>query len=1399
MVNLRGLVKLDQLNAALKQLKTNITAWQRSMSGANTTFGKFSQTASDAARNMKVLQQANSALAATNAKMASSQQRVQSTTQKLTAAQKEAIRIRRDEIRLDNLKIKSSDNLATRLRKVETAYDSIFRAGFRLQMLGNQMEQLGMQAAKMLGGFASEFGDFEFMINRAAGAMGILQTEVDGGVNVYQKFQQQILATSQELRLFKPEEVAKATYYWASTSGQQVDTLQDMEVALKAVNPLMKIAALTQTDYETAIKGVYSIIVQYGLGLEDVQMVTEQLQKTTVETAAEFPDLINSFKMVGPIAKANNVTFQDMVDLFGKLADAGIRGSMSGRAFRQLFIQLVKPSELAKKALDELWQSTKAFGGKSYTETVFPQGEFVGVTKYVNLLAQALKNETSAQRNALLARITTANELPVLTALVDREVTALNTHTDAWDKGAKSTETAAEAFKRQWDILANSWNGLVGQLQRGVDTLQILIGQRIAAIFGPIVKEITNQLQNLGDWFANPENQEIIDFFVKLASAAAGLLPVSGFVIKFAGSLTILGAGLVVLIRAFGVFASKVLVLTGIFAGLAEAVQRNWDYVQDAIVSAWNDINAAFNTGEMSVKNAQDAFEAFSAAVRPIFDFIVRTTADIIRSFGSLVKTLMTFGPTAAVIEALGKALIFAFAAKTVANVLGLGKALGMFNLVAAKTTLVVAGVSKNGLTLGGSLKGAVGGVKGLTGAFKGLAGAIGPLGIVALGIALGGLAYDVFPPLKQAIDGVAESFRDFRKDANDALAALDLWRGRVEASLFNEGEYKALESRLHAITEELYNPDIQGQQALDLKKQYDQIIKDMEDFKRDYAKQWSSLTTELRESGIDVTQEDILKKADDFAKGLGLQSLRDAIPFVKAYFKAIQQGTDNGTDQLTELEKVWRDTVLNIGEGGTGPKISLEKFLDLGLGPGGRAKALIDKQVKELMSLYVKSTSGGEGFKGWTEEMRSQLLAKIVEMRGRVSPELASQINEMLDGAVRNGVVLDEEGLDTQAEEVAQVTSQSLLDAFSSGLDLDKQIAEIMKKRLMPKQQTKEVFKSFVSGAISKGFESAKGETNYAARLFAQEQVGKFGENWQMYLDQLSAPKATKFINDTIAQFNSDFKNGVPATVPLELRQEMEDFMTMVYKEAGIPMPPEVLQKIWGSSIIAGQKVPAGMTTGLTDPTLNQNLSESAITMRDDTLAKLNVGTVPYDEGAKIPDGYSEGITSGKPDVVTAADAIRAAVSGISPSLSAVFTWGQHLIQRFLSGMQSVDIERIPQQIAAKVGASFKFSEPKEGPLRGMKTNGQHYIQNFLDGMESMQRSAQITADNVAQSLAINASSFAPNGVNFTMDNQRVIKVEIEVTSPDGSVDRIKTAQLQQAIQTSELVLALEHMATVG
>jgi TP901 family phage tail tape measure protein len=515
-----------------------------------------------------------------------------------------------------NLKgVKTWGDVLMRIDQAQAQYDALYRAAYRVTQVGQEINRVGRAGLGILADSASAWGDYEFSLNRAAGAL--LENR-----DLYPQLSKSILAVARDVRLYKPEEVAKATYYWASTTGQQVRTLKDLQTAMSGVTPILKAAALTETDFEAAIKGVYSILKQYNLPLSDTTDITEKLMLITQRTALEFPDLINSFKMLGPVARANGQSFEDIAQLLGMIGDAGIRGSMSGRALRQFFIQLVRPSDRAKDALNDVFEATFKMDN-AYKKLVFPKGKFVGAAQYIKYLADVTKDMTQADRNSFLAKIATANELPVLTALLQREMDVRKGLVKATDAQKYSLEGAHQAFETSFGYLATSWKGLVGLLENSFMPIILQIGRSVTQMVAPVVEGLADIAVGISDWLE--KNPQIRDFMVQLLAVGSAILVVVGSALVFFGSLAALYAVVKLVGAAMIRMIGPLVVVGALIAGVAAAVITNSGGIRDALSHLFDVIKEIF--GQASAEG-----KTFSMSWQTILKFIGDSVAGAVKA-----------------------------------------------------------------------------------------------------------------------------------------------------------------------------------------------------------------------------------------------------------------------------------------------------------------------------------------------------------------------------------------------------------------------------------------------------------------------------------------------------------------------------------------------------------------------------------------------------------------------------------------------------------------------------------------------------------------------------------------------------------------------------------------------
>ncbi len=689
--------------------------------------------------------------------------------------------------------------LGDRIEVAERQMDALFRASYRFQMVGGMLQNVGKKIIGIFSSFLDTFGEFQFNMNRAAGALGFFN---DAGVETdltMKGLQEKILDLSVNLRLLPAADIAKALYFWASTTGEVVTSTADLNTQISALTPIMQAAQMTGTDYEAAIKGVYSVLAQFYHGAtSEAAHVTELLFYATQKTAAEFPDLINSFKMLGPIASANNVSFEEMVSVLGQIADLGIRGTMAGRALRQMFIQLVRPTVAAKRALIELFDSAKGrvedFGGKGYEALIFPEGKFVGVKNYIHYLAESMIGMTQLDKNHKLALMATANEIPVLTALVAAETRKILGFKDAIDKDLTNSDAAHEYFVKNWTILTSSWKGVIGGLQRAWEAVKITVGGVLAETLTPLIDGIQKVIDKIRDWAQSPENSGLIAGLSKMAGFVAALAIVAGTVLTIAGGLFGLGAAAFIVVRAFAPMVGVFTVITGALGALATAVFDNFDYISKRVKEAMGIFNAQLGSGGDAIKGLMDVLAAIAEPTKAAFGLLVRMVADMFVHFANLLKVIGGSEHAINLVKLLATALGTLIAAKTiiglaglVGQLTGLSKALqGLRLAMLLSSGHSMLGGARGGIftSMGLTLRGAreattaIGSVKvvasSLGNKLMSVAKSVGPLGWLAIVAGAGyALKETNFLRFGDFIDSMTDRFRNLDKEVQESWQSL--------------------------------------------------------------------------------------------------------------------------------------------------------------------------------------------------------------------------------------------------------------------------------------------------------------------------------------------------------------------------------------------------------------------------------------------------------------------------------------------------------------------------------------------------------------------------------------------------------------------------------------------------
>jgi TP901 family phage tail tape measure protein len=225
-----------------------------------------------------------------------------------------------------------------------------------------------------------------------------------------------VIDMSSELALIDPQQTAEAVTVWSQATGQQVTSQEELNRLLEQTIPIQQLAVLTQTRAASVTDGTAAALRQYGLRLDETNRVTAIFAKTADDTLATVEDMSQAFKFVGPQAHTMGEEIEDTAAVLGIMANENIRGSQAGRAYRQMLLSLVEPTQKTRDALMQAFGTEQPF----YTA----EGTFVGLTQVIDMLAAASENATEQQREELLATMFTANAMPAVVALVNQQIEA---------------------------------------------------------------------------------------------------------------------------------------------------------------------------------------------------------------------------------------------------------------------------------------------------------------------------------------------------------------------------------------------------------------------------------------------------------------------------------------------------------------------------------------------------------------------------------------------------------------------------------------------------------------------------------------------------------------------------------------------------------------------------------------------------------------------------------------------------------------------------------------------------------------------------------------------------------------------------------------------------------------
>ena len=221
-------------------------------------------------------------------------------------------------------------------------------------------------------------------VNKNTKGLGRTLTHVFGSTVMLQglaKFKQSLVFANKEILEFN--KIFKQTEGITGTSGKALNDLKQkvldvsnvtehtssslatatlniskmgftLEQSLAVIPHLANLATSSTAGLDEVTQIAVQTMKSFQLQATDMEHIVNVIQGTVSKTAIGFLDFAESMKFIAPIAKTMNVSIEETAAMIGILGDIGIKGSLGGTTLKNMFLNILKPSDKVRKVIQSM-------------------------------------------------------------------------------------------------------------------------------------------------------------------------------------------------------------------------------------------------------------------------------------------------------------------------------------------------------------------------------------------------------------------------------------------------------------------------------------------------------------------------------------------------------------------------------------------------------------------------------------------------------------------------------------------------------------------------------------------------------------------------------------------------------------------------------------------------------------------------------------------------------------------------------------------------------------------------------------------------------------------------------------------------------------------------------------
>ena len=326
---------------------------------------------------------------------------------------------------------------------------------------------------------------------------------------------------------------------------QLLSSGSSVEESIATLPSVLDLAAASGMDLGTTADLLTDIMAQFGLGVDSAASVTDWLAQAAGASSATVADLAAGFANVGPVANMFGLSVEETAATLAVLAENGIKGAEGGTALKSVLLNMTRPTDKVRGALNKL--------GVSLYDS---EGNVRDFNDIIGDLDGALDELPMDEQIELSTTLAGSYGITAFNAL--RASGGIDEMMESMDGAAGASDVA--------DARMKGFAGSMEALRGSVETLMInALTPLMENVLTPLAQSLIPIVNSISDWVA--DNPELVTEIGKLALvgiALTGVFLIGGPIIAAWGK-AIGGLG-----KLVGLALSPLGILVGLVAAFAD-------------------------------------------------------------------------------------------------------------------------------------------------------------------------------------------------------------------------------------------------------------------------------------------------------------------------------------------------------------------------------------------------------------------------------------------------------------------------------------------------------------------------------------------------------------------------------------------------------------------------------------------------------------------------------------------------------------------------------------------------------------------------------------------------------------------------------------------------------------